>query len=214
MAAKKGEQSGAAAPRVFFRPAHGAFVTDKPKRAARAGLRALVPTTIRPEGETNEFLRVYKQKWLSQLDFKSASHVESLLLLSFMVLALERERECEIITDLLIRHVDVRAATAETRSHVAAAIYLSAWLKAKRQVNIAPFLQRARALGKSAVHRDRDWLRGEAGSEIKDAIERKKLAYLVYPLTGIVAWLNDSAGKTMAEELLAEALAATRSLMA
>lgn len=201
------------ATRVFYRPADGVFIAPKPKRPVRAGLRGLVPTAYRPDGETNDFLQRYKQKWLSQLDFSSASHIESLLMLSFMMLALGRDGEAEVTADQIVRHVDVRRAGDETRAVVVTAMHLSAWLKTKRQADCAVILARAKALGRDAVQRDREWLTNDAAGEIEDALLRKRLGYLAYPFAGIVLWLNDPAGRSAAEPLLARGLEAVRALM-
>ena len=64
-----------------------------------------------------------------------------------------------------------------------------------------------------SAHRDREWLSAEAAGEIKDALERRRLAYLVEPLGGVLRWLNDPGARDKARSLLADALAATRALM-
>lgn len=187
----------------------------KPKRFARPALRALVPSAVNPTGEADPFLAAYKAKWLSRLDFTSDMSLESLLMLSFLVLAHGRESEAERYADHLIKHVDLRRPGVGTRTMatMSATLHLSAWLKAKRGIDVAPFLSRARFLERSLVERNREWLSHEAAQEIADAVERKKLDYLLYPLGGIVRWLNDTGARVKAESLLSLALNAARKMM-
>ena len=180
----------------------------------RAALRSLVPSTYSADGETHPYVRVYKSKWLSRLDFTSEANVRSLLLLSYLLLALGREAETENIVDQLAKHVDVQRMSAASRLTVSSALYVSAWLKTKRGEDAASLVARARELGRQGVHKDREWLSHEATAEIDDAVERRKIEYLAYPLAGIVLWLNDGGARTKAESLLAIALGAARALMA
>jgi hypothetical protein len=196
-----------------------------PKRAvgapnARAALRALVPSSFNPEGEVDPYIRAYKTKWLSKLDFTSDVNVQSLLTLSFIVLAVgERDAEAELIVDQLIKHVDLRRMSNETRAAVGAAMYLSAWLKSKRTPDalkderIISLLTRAKLLTKYGVEKNREWLSDEAAGEIADAVARKRVDHLVHPFRGILRWLNESGARNKAEQLLAQALDATRALM-
>jgi hypothetical protein len=190
---------------------------------ARAALRALVPSSFNPEGEADPFIRAYKTKWLSKLDFTSDVNVQSLLTLTFLVLAVgERDAEAELIADQLIKHVDLRRMSNETRAAVGAAMYLSAWLKSKRHGNAAEaakderilsLLTRAKLLTKFGVEKNREWLSDEAAGEIADAVARKRVDHLVHPFRGILRWLNESGARSKAEQLLGQALDATRSLM-
>ncbi len=202
----RGARSHAPLPMRAHPPARGV-------RVLRTGLRALVPSTYRAEGETDAFLKSYKEKWLSRLDFNSAENVHSLLMLGFLVLALGREGEAEAIATRIIQHVDVVNAGVEMRNTVASAHRLAAWLKAKRGVNAQPLLARAAVLGTLSAHQDRTWLSNEAAAEIDDAVARHKMSYLAYPLAGIVRWINAPAARHKAEALLDTALEALRSMM-
>ena len=185
---------------------------------ARAALRALVPSSFNPEGEVDPFIKAYKTKWLSKLDFASDVNVQSLLTLCFLVLAVgERDSEAELIADQLVKHVDLRRMSNETRAAVGAAMYLSAWLKSKRtpatDERIMSLLTRAKLLTKYGVEKNREWLSDEAAGEIAQAVARKRVDHLVHPFRGILRWLNESGARNKAEQLLAQALDATRVLM-
>lgn len=185
---------------------------------ARAALRALVPSSFNPEGEVDPFIKAYKTKWLSRLDFTSDVNVQSLLTLCFLVLAVgERDSEAELIADQLVKHVDLRRMSNETRAAVGAAMYLSAWLKSKRapaaDERILSLLMRAKLLTKYGVEKNREWLSDEAADEIAQAVARKRVDHLVHPFRGILRWLNESGARNKAEQLLAQALDATRTLM-
>lgn len=194
-----------------------------PKRAlgapnARAALRALVPSSYNPEGEADPFIRAYKTKWLSKLDFTSDVNVQSLLVLSFLVLAVgHREGEAEVIAEQIIKHVDLRRMSNATRADVGSAMYLSAWLKSKRTPvdteRIFSLLTRAKLLGRYGVEKNREWLSEEAAGEIAQAVARKRVDHLAHPLAGILRWLNESGARTKAELLLGQALEAARTLM-
>jgi hypothetical protein len=184
-----------------------------PKRARRAALRALVPSAVRAEGEADPFLHAYKSKWLSRLDFASGESTESLLLLSFMVLALGRSAESEAVANNLIRYVDVRRGDERTRDAAVCALRLAAWLKARRGIDASILLARASQLGRGGRVHDREWLSSEAEQEIRDARARQKLGYFLFPLCGIVRFLNDGAARPKAEALLAIALHELRAVM-
>ena len=192
---------------VAFAGAGGA----KPKK--RAALVALVPSTYNAEGESDPFLRAYKTKWLSKLDFASDANVQSLFLLSLMVLAVGRENEAEQIADRLIEHVDVRVVNDDTKGAIASALRLSAWLKSKRGADVTLMLERAKLLARYSVHMDREWLSNEAAHEIDEARARNKLDYLAAPVGGVLRWLNEPAARFRAEQILAHAFEATRALM-
>jgi hypothetical protein len=183
------------------------------KRATKTALRALVPSIYRAEGETDPFLHSYKVKWLTKLDFTSDVNVHSLLMLAFLVLAVGRADEAERVVDQLISHVDLKKMKPETRTTIASALYLSAWLKSKRGETAIPYLARAQQLGRAGVFQDREWLSEQAEGEIHDAVARKKIDYLAFPLAGIVRWLNEPAARRRAEEILQVALAGARALM-
>ena len=182
-------------------------------RAKKSALVALVPSVVRPEGEGDPFLRVFKAKWLSQLNFKCDMIIQSLLTLSFMLLARGREQEAEDIADQLIAHVDARALSPAASATMASALYLSAWLKAKRGGDAGVLLERARGVGRFIAYRDREWLSNDVAAELRRAVERRRLDDLVEPFAGILRWLNDSGARAKAEAQLALALDATRSLM-
>jgi hypothetical protein len=188
-------------------------VPPPPKRGTRSALRALVPSSYRAEGEAHPFLRDYKTKWLSRLDFASDTNVQSLLVLSFMVLTEGRDAEAEAIADILVKHVDLKRMNQETRQAITAALFLTSYLKAKRGADASAQLSRARALAKYFTERDREWLSSEASHELADAVQRGKSTYLLDPFYGIARWLTEPSAKHKAEQMLAEALAATRKLM-
>jgi hypothetical protein len=185
----------------------------RPRRSAKTGLKALVPSAYRAEGESDPFLHAYKTKWLSKIDFSSDASVESLLLLSFLVLAHDREREAETIANTLIRHIDPRRASARARAAAVTALRISAWLKAKRGVDATVLLDRARLLSKGAVDQNREWLSHEAPREIDEARMRQRLVLLLPSLAGIARWLNDSGARAKAEATLTGALDVARTLM-
>lgn len=184
-----------------------------PRRSARTGLKALVPSAYRAEGESDPFLHAYKTKWLSKIDFFSDASVESLLLLSFLVLAHDRVREAETIANTLIRHIDPRRASARARAAAVTALRISAWLKTKRGVDASVLLDRARLLSKGTVDHNREWLSLEAPREIDEARSRQRLVLLLPPLAGISRWLNDSGARAKAEATLSGALDVARTLM-
>lgn len=195
-----------------------------PKRAptadanVRAALRALVPSSYNPEGEADPYLRAYKTKWLSKLDFTSDINVQSLLTLSFLVLAIGRQTEAEVIADQIIKHVDLHRMSSATRAAVGGAMYLSAYLKTKRgepmtSNRVISLQTRAKLLGKYGVEKNREWLSDDAMNDINDALARKRVDELVQPFVGIVRWLNESGARTKAEQLFTQALDATRTLM-
>src|SRR6185437_8542289 len=102
------------------------------RRPPKPALVALVPSSYNAEGETNAFVRAYKTKWLSKLDFKSDANVQSLLLLAILVLALGRDAEAESVVDRLIQHVDLRFMNDATKGAMASALRLAAYLQSKR----------------------------------------------------------------------------------
>jgi hypothetical protein len=181
-----------------------------PKQKPRAGLRMLVPVAYRADGETDPYLRRYKEKWLSRLDFQSASHIESLLLLSFMVLAHGREAEAQFVLGSILRHVDVRRADDDVKGFLATALSLMAWLKAKKGIDVTPLVERAKLLARHTVYLDREWLSEEAPREIAEA---RRAEQLLVPLAGVVAWLRDPGARPKAESVLGDALAALRRMM-
>jgi hypothetical protein len=206
----------AAAPLKAATPTIAADVpppSAKRAQAEKVGLRALVPSAYNAAGENDEFLRTYKIKWLSKLDFKSETSVGSLLVLSFLFLARGRDKEAEDVADALIAHAKTREMSASALEVLASALYLSAWLKAKRGADASVQLTRARAVGKFMTSRDREWLSNEAPQEIADAIARGRLHLLIGPFSGILKYLNDPGARFKAESMLAHGLDAARSLM-
>lgn len=187
--------------------------TARPAPAARAGLRALVPSAVRADGESDPFLHAYKTRWLSKLDFTSSASVESLLLLAVFLLAHARSAEAERVVDNIIRHVDARRASPGVRAALVTALRLSAWLKAKRGVDAARFVAHARALDDATVSLDREWLSVSASEEVRAALVRGKASYVVGPLAGIARWLTDPGARTRAEALLDELIDALRPFM-
>ena len=61
-----------------------------------------------------------------------------------------------------------------------------------------------------APERRGEFLRSRCGSDthLRDAVERRKIDYLLHPFAGILRWLNESTAPAKAEELFAQALAA------
>jgi hypothetical protein len=188
-------------------------VPAAPKRVARSGLRALVPSAVRAEGEAHPWVRTYKEKWLSRIDFKSDPSIESLLLLAFVVLALGRDGESEVFVNQLLRYVDMKRASDRGKRTMATTPHLGAWLKAKRGLDVTPLLVRARELDRSLLALDREWLSAEAGKEIDNALAKKRLDDLLRPLSGVMRWMNEDAARPRAEALLERALAGMRALM-
>ncbi|MCC7071507.1 MAG: hypothetical protein IT383_09295 [Deltaproteobacteria bacterium] len=158
-------------------------------------------------------MRDFKARWLTRLDFASTTSLQSQLQLALMLQALGRDAEAEQVAAHLVQHVDTLTLGAEGWETTWRAMQLLAWLKTARGEDARELLARAQLGPRVSAHRDREWLSTEAAGEIKDALERRRLAYLVEPVGGVWRWLNDAGAREKARGLLAEALAATRALM-
>ncbi|MBI1945585.1 MAG: hypothetical protein HYS27_07805 [Deltaproteobacteria bacterium] len=190
-----------------------AKTTTKVKATTKAQKAPPLPSAFRADGETHPYLRDFKAKWLSRLDFASTANLQSQLQCALMLLALGRDAEAEQVAEQLARNVDTMALGAEGWEATWRALQLAAWLKTARGDDARELLARAQQGPRVSAHRDREWLSAEAAGEIKDALERRRLAYLVEPLGGVLRWLNDPGARDKARGLLADALAATRSMM-
>lgn len=172
-----------------------------------------LPAAFRADGEAHPFLRDFKAKWLTRLDFASTANLQSQLQCALMLLALGRDAEAEEVALQLTNNVDSLALGAEGWEATWRALQLVAWLKTARGDDAREQLARAQQGPRVSAHRDREWLSTEAAGEIKDALERRRLAYLVEPVGGVLRWLNDPGARDKARGLLADVLAATRTLM-
>lgn len=184
-----------------------------PAGKARHNQPPALPSAFRADGEAHPFVRDFKAKWLTRLDFASTANLQSQLQCAFMLLALGRNAEAEEIADQLLRNVDVRALGADGWETVWRALHLAAWLKSARGEDARELLARAQQGPRVSAHRDREWLSDEAASEIRDALERRRLAYLAEPLGGVLRWLNDPGARDKAGRLMADALTGVRALM-
>lgn len=188
-----------------------------PTRAPAGKIRHIqspaLPSALRADDEAHPFVRDFKAKWLTRLDFTSNANLQSQLQCAFMLLALGRNADAEEIADQLLRNVDVRVLGADGWETVWRALHLAAWLKSARGEDARELLARAQQGPRVSAHRDREWLSDEAASEIKDALEHRRLAYLAEPLGGVLRWLNDPGARDKAGRLMADALTAVRAIM-
>lgn len=195
------------------RPKASKAAPRKVAREAKAAKAPLLPQVLRADGEDNAFLRDFKAKWLTRPDFTSATSLQSQLQGALMLLALKRDAEAEELVDNLLRHVDARQLSGEAWEATWGAFQLSAWLKTARGLDVRELLARAQQGPRVSAHRDREWLSNEAAGEIKDALDRKRLAYLVEPIGGVLRWLNDAGARDKARAIWSQALDAVRALM-
>jgi hypothetical protein len=184
-----------------------------PSDAKKAALRALVPSAYNPTGESDPFLQRYKARWLSTLDFKSESSINSLLVLAFLLLAREREREAEEVADVIGAHARTKQMRPASLETLLSALHLSIWLKTRRGLDAAALTTRATNIARFATARDREWLSTAAMQELADAQARGRLHLLVGPLSGIMRWLNDTGARHKAAAVLSDALAIARAMM-
>lgn len=204
-----------AAPAAVARARAASAAAPAPLKPARkSGLRALVPSSVRSDGEVHPYVAAYKAKWLSRLDFASDESIESLLLLALLVLALGRLGEAEAVTNTLMRHVDVRRVGARGREAMACVLRLATWLKARRGLDASLLLDRAQQLRHGVFDHDREWLSEHAGREIEDAAQRHRPGAFLPVVAGVARWLNDGAARPRAEAVLQRVLAELQHMMA
>ncbi|MCC7108234.1 MAG: hypothetical protein IT382_03015, partial [Deltaproteobacteria bacterium] len=168
---------------------------------------------LRADHEDHAFLRDFKAKWLTRPDYTSTASLQSQVQGAFMLMALGRDAEAEEIADNVARNVDARVLAPEGWEAAWSALQLAAWLKTARGADGRELLSRAQLGPRVSAHRDREWLSSEAAGELQDALQRRRLAYLMDPMGGVLRWLNDPGAREKAHGLLKQGLAAVKTMM-